>query len=365
MLEAPRRAPRLAGADPRWRSTLTSTFYAFKVLSNSDRAPVFLFVSCTCLDQAGKKVWLGLARGFLPGGLQALNQLHLSRLGVQGLDLGRSLVVIKWSGRQREERPGGPGGSEDPAALLRVPGKSWEALRLVGLGNAQFLGGTVRSCQVWEVGEPSGMLFVVRSLFELLRPPGPEICWQGLGGVGVFGRIIMAFGSGSSLACWLRRVRGPGSLSLGFGGVRGLGFRVQSLVEAVRFESGALFLPRCLRSTFFLCRGHFMKTWLYVTSRPVCMQLEKLIHEMEVLLPVLKPKHAIMLASRTVLIKPVTTQSLQHLYRNANKPERIPVQFCGAALYTAHKCLSPRLPTPRCTETRLANLGMEGFGGRR
>ena len=61
----------------------------------------------------------------------------------------------------------------------------------------------------------------------------------------------------------------------------------------------------------------------------------------------------------------MTTQRLQHLYRNANKPERIPVQFCGAALYTAHKCLSPRLPTSRCAETRLANLGMEGFGGRR
>ena len=258
MLEAPRRAPRLAGADPRWRSTLASTFYAFKVLSNSDRAPVFLFVSCTCLDQAGKKVWLGLARGFLPEGLQALNQLHLSRLGVQGLDLGRSLVFIKWSGRQREERPGGPGGSEDPAALLRVPGKSWEALRLVGLGSAQFLGGTARSCQVWEVGEPSGMLFVVRSLFELLRR-SRDLLAGPWGAGGPLDESLWLLAPGAASPAGFGACVAPGSLSLGFGGGRGLGFRVQSLVKAVRFESGALFLARCLRSTFFLCRGHFMK----------------------------------------------------------------------------------------------------------
>ena len=59
MLEAPRHAPRLAGAHPRWRSTFTSTFHGFRVLSNSDRAPVFLFAFCTCS---------------LPGP-QALNQL--------------------------------------------------------------------------------------------------------------------------------------------------------------------------------------------------------------------------------------------------------------------------------------------------
>ena len=70
MLKAPRRAPRLAGAHPRWRSTLALTFYEFTALSNSDRAPVFLFALCTrllrdgpcpgtCLDQAGARFGLG------------------------------------------------------------------------------------------------------------------------------------------------------------------------------------------------------------------------------------------------------------------------------------------------------------------
>ena len=49
MLETPRSAPRLAGA----HSTLASTFHGLRVLSNSD--PVFLFVFCTCLDQAGAR----------------------------------------------------------------------------------------------------------------------------------------------------------------------------------------------------------------------------------------------------------------------------------------------------------------------
>ena len=80
MLEAPRGAPRLEGAHPHWRSTLASTFYGFKVLLNSDRVPVFLFGFCTCLDQAVARFWMGLARSFLPGGLQALNQLDQSRL---------------------------------------------------------------------------------------------------------------------------------------------------------------------------------------------------------------------------------------------------------------------------------------------
>ena len=37
----------------------------FRALSNSDRVPVFLFVFCTCLDQAGARLGLYLARGFL------------------------------------------------------------------------------------------------------------------------------------------------------------------------------------------------------------------------------------------------------------------------------------------------------------
>ena len=39
--------------------------YGFKVLSNSNRVPVFLLVFCTCLDQAGARFGLGLARSFL------------------------------------------------------------------------------------------------------------------------------------------------------------------------------------------------------------------------------------------------------------------------------------------------------------
>ena len=50
---------------PAWGSTLASTFRGFRVLSHSDRARVSLFVFCTCLDQAGARFGLGLARGFL------------------------------------------------------------------------------------------------------------------------------------------------------------------------------------------------------------------------------------------------------------------------------------------------------------
>ena len=52
---------------------------AFRDLSNSDRAPVFVFVLCTCLDQAGARFEPGFARG-LPATSQALNQWNLSRL---------------------------------------------------------------------------------------------------------------------------------------------------------------------------------------------------------------------------------------------------------------------------------------------
>ena len=46
---------------PRWRSTFALAFDGFRVLSNSDRAPVFFFVFRTCLGQAGARfgwVWL-------------------------------------------------------------------------------------------------------------------------------------------------------------------------------------------------------------------------------------------------------------------------------------------------------------------
>ena len=39
--------------------------YGFRVLSNSDSAPVFLFVLRSWLEQAGARFGLGLARGFL------------------------------------------------------------------------------------------------------------------------------------------------------------------------------------------------------------------------------------------------------------------------------------------------------------
>ena len=53
------RSPSLLAPHPRL------DLYGFRVLSKSDRAPVFLFDFCTCLDQAGARFELGLARGFL------------------------------------------------------------------------------------------------------------------------------------------------------------------------------------------------------------------------------------------------------------------------------------------------------------
>ena len=92
MLEAPRRAapdlhePTPAAAPP------CLDLYRFRVLSNSDRAHVFLFVLPTCLagthlDQAGARFGLALAPGFLcllrlsrPGGFRDSNRVDLSRL---------------------------------------------------------------------------------------------------------------------------------------------------------------------------------------------------------------------------------------------------------------------------------------------
>ena len=77
--------------------------YGFRVLSNSDRAPLFLFVlgtrlPCpgTCLDQAGARFGLALASGCLC--LLRLS-LNLSRLdGCQfGFEVGsRPLVFFRW-----------------------------------------------------------------------------------------------------------------------------------------------------------------------------------------------------------------------------------------------------------------------------
>ena len=68
--------------------------YGFRVLSNSDRAPVFL-IFCSCLDQAGARFGLGLARGFLcllrlslawrPSSLEPAGPVQTIR--VQGLNL--------------------------------------------------------------------------------------------------------------------------------------------------------------------------------------------------------------------------------------------------------------------------------------
>ena len=90
MLEASRRAPRLAGAHPGWRSTLASTFYGFRVLSNADIVPVFLFAFCTRLDQACARfcwVWLEAA--------------PVETRRVQGLDLGlvRGLLFLPRAAR--------------------------------------------------------------------------------------------------------------------------------------------------------------------------------------------------------------------------------------------------------------------------
>ena len=79
MLEAPRRAPGLARAHPRWRSTLASTCYGFKALSNTDRVPVCNMARGleSCVMEAlggsgGPKVWGsggpdGLFASDLPG----------------------------------------------------------------------------------------------------------------------------------------------------------------------------------------------------------------------------------------------------------------------------------------------------------
>ena len=61
MLQAPRRAPRTGCAHPRWGFILASTFSGLRVLSNFDRAPIFLFVFCACLVHSGARlgwVWL-------------------------------------------------------------------------------------------------------------------------------------------------------------------------------------------------------------------------------------------------------------------------------------------------------------------
>ena len=63
---------------PRWRSTLASTFYGVRVLSNSDRAPVFLLV-CAPVYTSRVQGLVGSGSSFLLGGLQALSQQDLSR----------------------------------------------------------------------------------------------------------------------------------------------------------------------------------------------------------------------------------------------------------------------------------------------
>ena len=71
------------------------SLYGFRVLLSSGRAPVFLFVFCTCLDQAGGvRFGLGLARGFLCllslawkiSSLEPAGPVQTTR--VQGLGLG-------------------------------------------------------------------------------------------------------------------------------------------------------------------------------------------------------------------------------------------------------------------------------------
>ena len=64
MPEVPRRAPRPAGDHPRWRSTLASTFYGFRVLWDSDHSPGFLFVFFL-FRPGGCKIWAG-SRSRLP-----------------------------------------------------------------------------------------------------------------------------------------------------------------------------------------------------------------------------------------------------------------------------------------------------------
>ena len=102
--------------------------YVFRVLSNSDRAPVFLFVFCTCLDQAGARFGLGLARSFLcllrlsrawrPSSLESVGPVQTFGFQVEAwLDASNpeqmdpSGLVPVGLGKKLEKtlRPGGPG----------------------------------------------------------------------------------------------------------------------------------------------------------------------------------------------------------------------------------------------------------------
>ena len=99
MLEAPRpcRSPPHLALHP------CLDLYGFRFLSNSDHAPVFLFILCTrlpcpgtCLDQAGARFGLSLASGRLC--LLRLS-LDLSRLDQCQFGFGggsRPLVFFRW-----------------------------------------------------------------------------------------------------------------------------------------------------------------------------------------------------------------------------------------------------------------------------
>ena len=108
MLEAPRRAPRFCTSPPPLALHPGLDLYGFRVLSNSDRAPVLLLVLCTCLacwklDLLGPEVlvwvwgWLK-ACSFLPTvpWLVASNLEQLD-LGLQaGLVQTRRVPVWFW-----------------------------------------------------------------------------------------------------------------------------------------------------------------------------------------------------------------------------------------------------------------------------
>ena len=102
----------------RWRSTLASTFKGFG-FSRTLIALVSSYVFCTCLDQAGARFGLGLARGRLcllrldvawrPSSLEPVGPVQTTRVQGLGLDLARGLsfssdeagwppILNKWTG---------------------------------------------------------------------------------------------------------------------------------------------------------------------------------------------------------------------------------------------------------------------------
>ena len=183
-----------------------STFYGFRVLSNSACAPVLLFVFCTCLEPSGARRGLSLARGFLrvfklsfawrSSSLEPVGPVQTRRVqGLVGSGSGsRPLVLFKHRLCKRPEngasRPGPrrrlgtseipqafwerqPEAAEAPrtlAALKNFAGRPWEPRKALGSPRLRSQKPTQRAKTggIWEhCRSPDGF-----SAFALLDGPG-------------------------------------------------------------------------------------------------------------------------------------------------------------------------------------------------